>query len=705
MAKIYDFNDAPRQVIEPERPVIPQDFIAAFRKAMIDEGFTPPGDISPGGDIQRFGKKKECWYVLYADGVPAGAFGSWKTDQTIRWCAKDEVVMTEEEARQYRVRIDRIREAREAESRRRHNESASEAAKVWEKSPPVQSHPYLDAKKVPSYGLRFWEGCLLIPALDTAGKIHTYQTIAPNGNKLFLTGGEKRGHFFTIPGTGKVAIAEGYATAASIHLATGWTCIVAFDCGNILPVAQAVRLNNPTADLVIAADNDQWTEYNPGLTKAREAAEVVRATVIVPEFCETSLARKATDWNDLHCLEGIDEVKRQTAHIRKMEVMIRDWGIDKYQGSAPQRQWLIKDTFPLACSIVFAAMGGSGKGFLSLDLALKVAGHHGTNLCPLEAFGNPVATHGSVVIFSAEDDQDEIHRRLEAIGREAIHPVFILPLPDIRGPMPLVVPGRNGPELTTWWHDFEEQLLEIRPVLIVIDPMAAFVMADINADPAVGQFVQMLLASLAKRTGATIIIAHHMSKTRDNISTPEQARALVRGTSAIVDGARGVYVMWQTSEEETQRYCKLVDREFERDRVYKGCLAKANFSSDKSIKVFVRNSYGLLEALDERATSSKSVEWDIWKSAMISAISEAAKAGQPFSKSGSNGVYERKHDLPIELRGIGRSNLWGLVEYLLEKKEIVLCPGSPKSRRLGFLDIPSGPFGEMLKCLVPSEPF
>ena len=83
-----------------------------------------------------------------------------------------------------------------------------------------------------------------------------------------------------------VLVAEGYATAATIYQATGHPIAVAFDCGNLEPVARALRKKYPRARIVICADNDLETEQrtgrNPGMEAARRAAAAVGGTVAVP---------------------------------------------------------------------------------------------------------------------------------------------------------------------------------------------------------------------------------------------------------------------------------------------------------------------------------------------------------------------------------------------------------------------------------------
>ena len=120
---------------------------------------------------------------------------------------------------------------------------------------------------------------------DVDGELHSLQFILPDGGKRFLTGGRKRGCYYGIGRpAGALCICEGYATAASIYEATGYATACAFDAGNLLPVAEALRAKFPRLSLVIAADNDSEAAGNPGLTAATAAARAVGAAVAVPDF-------------------------------------------------------------------------------------------------------------------------------------------------------------------------------------------------------------------------------------------------------------------------------------------------------------------------------------------------------------------------------------------------------------------------------------
>jgi putative DNA primase/helicase len=98
--------------------------------------------------------------------------------------------------------------------------------------------------------------------------------------------------------TGPVLICEGWATGASLHIATGHTVIAAMDAGNLMPVTEALRARFPDADLVLVADNDLKPDRdsNPGVEAARKVALAVDGRLAVPD--------SPGDANDLFCAEG-----------------------------------------------------------------------------------------------------------------------------------------------------------------------------------------------------------------------------------------------------------------------------------------------------------------------------------------------------------------------------------------------------------------
>ena len=148
----------------------------------------------------------------------------------------------------------------------RADEAAARAARIWTGARPAPEHyPYLVAKQAAPLALRMYaRHRLVVPLQDIDGRIHSLETIAPDGAKRFLAGGAKKGHFALVgfdpaplaEPAGPVLICEGWATGASLHIATGHTVIAAMDAGNLMPVAEALRARFSDADLVLVADND-----------------------------------------------------------------------------------------------------------------------------------------------------------------------------------------------------------------------------------------------------------------------------------------------------------------------------------------------------------------------------------------------------------------------------------------------------------------
>ena len=712
---VLDFNDAGPQITEPrQKAVSPYAAAEEFRRVLVDSGLLPGDVTAESGKIVRCqvagdkANQKSGWFVFYNDDLPAGAFGNWRSGDMGNWCVKAEVAMSPAEAMAYRHKMDKARETREAERAKLASEAAKSALEQWGKAAVADKHPYLEAKGVSSFGLKLLGGKLLVPMQDMDGGLYGLQTIDSTGEKRFSFGCEKKGRFFLMPGQNKTAICEGYATAASVHMATGWTVLVAFDAGNLKPVAEAWRKHCPQDEIIICGDDDAFTPNNPGKKAASEAAEAVSAVAIFPDFSGMERGR-ATDWNDLHALKGLEAVGKQLGRERDYKVRISDWLVgDNYFSVEPAPvSWLVSQTFTMASVNLLAAMGGAGKSMLALDLALKVAGAPapewaGLNFNkPMSAFGHKIEAHGPVVMFTAEDNKNDVHRRIRALGdKPPAHPFALVPLPSAGGPLPFVLPGgKDGPQPSPWWFETKSQIMAMRPKLIVFDPLASFALVDLNK-PEVADYTMSLFASLADETGACVLVTHHLAKTKDNISTPEQARVLVRGSTAIVDRTRATYVLWSVSDARSKELCAAINMDWARERVFCGCVAKENSGGDKSIKTYIRNPYGLLEVRDEAIRQSKAGSQALLEQELTRAVAEAAEALQPFSKTGANGLYARRAELPKALAGLGRGTLENMVDVLLDKEAIVLCipiGGTTKNR----LDVPDGPIARAESRIQP----
>lgn len=284
----------------------------AFREAIAAAGLTPPDEIIGDGKLYRFSsngrqKDKAGWYVFHDDERPAGRFGCKRSDIDVTWSAKSTKEFTPEEKAAWKKKMQDASAQREADRKRDTEYAAAEAAEMWAAAKPGP-HDYLTKKKITGPGSRVLDGMLLIPVRQSATELVGLQRIYQDGSKFFLKGTPIAGGYTSIGKPGPVVvIAEGYATAVSIHMATGYLVVVAFNAGNLKQVAVKTRAKFPDATFIIAADDDAWTDGNPGLSSANDAARASGAMVAVPHWYGDR-AEGRTDFNDLHADEGLSAV-------------------------------------------------------------------------------------------------------------------------------------------------------------------------------------------------------------------------------------------------------------------------------------------------------------------------------------------------------------------------------------------------------------
>jgi putative DNA primase/helicase len=305
-----------------------QDIIQAFRQDMAENGIVTDAEIIPTGEIQRFhvdGDKrgsKNGWAILHTDGLPAGAYGSWKTGN-FSWCAKDKRRLSPRERRQYCQNIEKMRQQRQAARKQQAEGSAIAAAKCWSTAQPASpNHPYLLKKGIQPNGARQFENHLLVPMVSPCGQLAGIQRIYPDGFKKFGSGTRKKGSSYQIgTPTNCILLAEGFATAATLHEVTGLCAVVCFDAGNIEPVLRGIRDHHPDKYQfpvpIICADND---DSGKGWEAACKAADIHGAGVYCPKF---EPGEPGSDWNDFHQVNG-----RQDTGNTLYQQLADDFGLE-----------------------------------------------------------------------------------------------------------------------------------------------------------------------------------------------------------------------------------------------------------------------------------------------------------------------------------------------------------------------------------------
>ncbi|WP_022949545.1 DUF5906 domain-containing protein [Methylohalobius crimeensis] len=313
-------------------------------------------------------REERGWYILHV--IPGesgplivGSFGIWRgNDHNPQKIQIERSELSEEQRKALAERIRADRKKAEAARRREAEWAALRAQKIWAKCLPTDqsgTQDYLTRKGIQGHGLRYTpSGALVIPMMDVAGRIHGLQFIlsrkahakridkTDRDKEYWPKGLQKQGRFFQVGGmpVGVGVIAEGYATAASIHEATGLPVFVAFDANNLQPVALALSKRYKTVKWLIAADDDDFQKCrecklpvavsdgddcphcgephgkkNAGVDAAYAAALAIDGAVAIPKFEDDearwerfeSRGKKTTDFNDLHLAEGLQAVRRQ----------------------------------------------------------------------------------------------------------------------------------------------------------------------------------------------------------------------------------------------------------------------------------------------------------------------------------------------------------------------------------------------------------
>lgn len=310
------------------------DPVTEFAQVLENAGLVIQGLPQMDGAIHRVATRddkkgaKSGAYRAYLDGRPAGWYRDYRSadDSPTNWVFSggeqhDPLARLHLRAFAQQQRDDNARKLQQ-----QYNKQAGYARSYINGLPQATAHEYLTRK-----GIRAAPGVrlnnkneLVIPFSNGRGEIRSYQRIPVTGGKdaRILKDSEKTGNWFTFgtPENGRpLLFAEGYATAASLHEATGLPVLMTVDASNMIAVAENARQIWTDSPFVFCADNDHQREINKGVFSATKAAEVTNGEVIIPAFTEAEKAQGLTDFNDLDASRGRDNFQNamnaQLKHI------------------------------------------------------------------------------------------------------------------------------------------------------------------------------------------------------------------------------------------------------------------------------------------------------------------------------------------------------------------------------------------------------
>jgi putative DNA primase/helicase len=497
LTKILNGPWSPPRERAPDPPAI------QLRDAMIEAGLTPPDHIEMDGKIHRFNSgtkgsggagKRPGWYVAFDDGIPAGRFGCWREGLDLAWRAEVGRPLSVADEMAYTRRQSEARAARDAERELSKNTAQDVVSRIWEDAGPASpDHPYLKAKGIKPNGARVTgDGRLVVPMYTGDGELSSIQYIDGQGGKLYHAQASTGGCWWllgTIEDSGPVYVAEGFATAATIHEATGRPCAVAYSASNIVPVVGDVRAR--ANNVVIVADNDA---SGVGQRYADQASAKHGARVVVPP----------------HPGDANDYVQAGQDLMALLEPQHNDWLIPaaEFASKPAPISWIVKRWVQRNAMMMVHGPSGSGKTFIVLDWCLRIA-------TGLSDWMGQVVKHGPVVYLAGEG-----HHGLR--GRVAAWSEHNRCAP---GEMWI---SRAGCSLNTP-KGYQQAAEAIRalpkpPWLIVVDTLHRFLEGDENS----AQDARSMLdacAGLMSEFSATVLLVHHTGNS-------DEAQHRARGSSA-----------------------------------------------------------------------------------------------------------------------------------------------------------------------------
>ena len=503
-----------------------QDLInpeAAFRSHCEASGLLIK-DLIADGEIHRVphvSSKKgslDGWYILHTSGkVPVGIAGCWKEPTfESKWVADIGRSMSFTERFEHDKWVADLKAKKDAERLASQAVAAERAEdEVGTYADASDDHPYLVRKHISAHGVKIDRaGRLVVPVINQSGEILSYQTIDAEGNKRFLKGGKIEGGFYELRGNRKIVfVGEGFATCASIFEATGYTVMVAFDCGNLAKVAKAAKEMFPGSKIIIGADNDQFTEGNPGVTKGRAAASLVFGEIVYPSFGDADMIdNKPTDFNDLHCLQGLDAVKDQIERVAgpvRGKLAFEFSRADSLE--LTEIKWVVDDYIEAdSLAQVFGDPGG-GKSFVSIDLACCVATGR-------DWHGHQV--HQGAVFYIAGEGHNGLARRFK--GWELGNGTTLDGAPLFKSHRAAQLYDATEAALVADSIKTLSAECGHIPSMIVIDTLARNMGGDENSTQDMNSFIQHLDTYLRQDYKCCVLVVHHsgaMDKDRSRGST------------------------------------------------------------------------------------------------------------------------------------------------------------------------------------------
>jgi len=477
-----------------------------IKEFIYNSGYESPEIIYFDSELHRFSGRsskpsdKDEWYVAheweYQEKVYQKVIlGSWRhPDQKHVWNSWGESKLDHDNYQIYKEKEKQAREALEVERKK----SEEGAVKFYYELPDLETtHPYLLAKgfDITFDGLKVYKDRLVIPKTDETGKIRSYEIIDPDGSKRCAKGCVSKNTFYKLTGTNKkIYIAEGFATAASVHLATGATVYCAFSANNCKNVAAIAMYHNKNTPVTLCQDLGQ-----SGDKTAEECAKL--GIESIKPVCEGD----GTDFNDMYMQSGEEAVKRLLCGSLPEMLDI----FDILSQDPKETEWYFENLIQKNGRILISALTGVGKSYFALEMAMRMA--LGKKFMKWNCKNT-----ARVLYLENEMGFNEVQKRLHSIAKD-LSGGRELPFMDFK----IITSDQfdEGPDVNLYCKNTRDIIDEMSEKFDVIFIDNFFCMASLTTKDGKEnhhqassiQDVQKWMKEMQKK-GKTIIVLHHSNK-------------------------------------------------------------------------------------------------------------------------------------------------------------------------------------------------
>lgn len=343
------------------------------------------------------------------------------------------------------------------------------------------------------------------------------------------------------------------------------------------------------------------------------------------------------------------------------------------QNDPPERQYLLEDCLPLGKVGAIIGQGGTSKSTLAMQISIGIA----TGSDPCDGAWK-TATTGQVLCLFAEEDTNEIHRRIYNFTRDLSDDdkkkveknLFVKSM--VARDNLITAKSEQSSEVHATDYLIQllrtiEQFIDLK--LIIIDPASRFRGGDENAAQDTTRFVEAL-EQLSQLTGATVLIIHHANKASTSNSSSQNS---ARGSSAFVDGLRWVMEVRTMNEDEFKKK-QLIN--YSRYHFMSARVVKNNYAPPQGEDIWLlRGENGLLSHAPY-IDGFKNMQDELRNKEIIRTLSTDADNGEFHSLTSFKDKYAGK-DNKFHM---GKDTLNKLIATLIEEGKLVLKPATAEQK-------------------------